>query len=189
MSKLLTGNTLNAAISEIIAQAESKLVLLSPRIHLHHRILDLLKAKIIYPELETMVVFGEKNRNYQKNFRPEDLNFFKTFPNIEIRHEPRLSVCYYANEKEAVMTSMTLTAEEHDNSIDTGVMLKSNLLNNIFGESLDTQAYDFFNKVIENSELLYKNAPKYNKTLLGKKYQGSQVELDKIPVSNNLFDD
>ncbi len=189
MSKLLTGNSLNAAISELISEATQKLVLLSPRIDLHHRFLDLLKSKVIYPELEVVVVFGERNRHYQKSFKADDLIFFKTFPNIEIRFEPRLSAKYYANEKQALMTSFELVADDHDFTIDTGIVLKSNILNNIFGESLDTQAYDFFNQVVENSELMYKNAPKYNKTLLGKKYQGSQVELDKLPVANNLFEE
>lgn len=191
MAKFITGNALSATIERIVEEAQQKLFIVSPHIRLHHRYRDLFKVKAVDTGLNIVIVFGKKGKDFLKSFNPKDLAFFKEFPNIEIRFEERLNANYFANEKEAVLTSMSLYDSGNSYSIEAGVSMKSNLLNNLFGESVDSHSYDFFLKVVQNSEVMYKNTPEFSKGILGqmKKYKGSNVEIDKLQINRGMFDD
>jgi hypothetical protein len=122
-----------------------------------------------------------------------DFNFFKEFPNIQIRYEKRLHAKYYASESAAIMTSMNLYSFSQDNNIEAGVMTKvsllgniaSNFITNVTGEdSFDNQAWTYFKRVIDQSDLLYSKVPQFDKGTLGtglnKKYLSSKIEVDKL---------
>lgn len=111
--------------------------------------------------------------------KQDDFIFFKDFPNIEIRYERRLHAKYYANEKAAILTSMNLYSFSQDNNIEAGAMTKSPLL---IGDSFDKQAWDYFSRVIEQSDLLFNKTPQYESAMLGltKKYTESKIEVDKL---------
>ncbi len=104
--------------------------------------------------------------------KQEDFNFFKDFPNIQIRYERRLHAKYYANESSAILTSMNLYNYSQDNNIEAGVMTKAtllgnlanNFLTNVTGEdSFDIQAWTYFKRVIEQSDLLFQQDIHYTK--------------------------
>src|SRR5665647_763422 len=124
--------------------------------------------------------------------KQEDFNFFQEFPNIEIRYEKRLHAKYYANENSAILTSMNLYNYSQDNNIEAGVLTKrkgtlhnltSSLLSNVSEQDyLEHKAGVYFERVIEQSELLFKKVPKFESTLLGltKRYSSSIIETDKL---------
>lgn len=109
-----------------------------------------------------------------------DFNFFKQFPNIEIRFEKRLHAKYYANEIAAILTSMNLYSFSQDNNIEAGVFTEKKSL--IGGDIIDADAWNYFERVIEQSELLYKRSPEFESSMLGlsKKYKGSVIEVDEL---------
>jgi len=191
MAKFLTGNELNLELENIFEDAQQQLILISPYIKLHDRYASVLKTKLYNPKLEIIIVFGKNEENMSKSMKQEDFNFLKEFPNIQIRYERRLHAKYYANETSAILTSMNLYSYSQDNNIEAGVMTKisvlgdiaNSLLTNVGGDdSLDTQAINYFKRVIIQSELLFSKKPQYEKALWGltKKYKESIIEVDNL---------
>jgi hypothetical protein len=188
MAKFLKGNELNTEIGRIFEGAEKNLILISPYIKLHHRYADELKTRVQDDNLQIIIVFGKNEQDITKSLTASDLEFFKQFPNIEIRYEKRLHAKFYANESAQIITSMNLYDFSQDENIEVGVKTEfsriGNLASNIIGSeaNLDQHAWDYFNRVIENSDRLFQNIPQYEKAMLGlsKKYCGYKTTLDKI---------
>lgn len=188
MTKFLKGNELNAEIGKIFENAKDRLILISPYIKLHHRYTDELKSKVDNHKLTIVVVFGKNEKDLSKSLTLEDLNFFKQFPNIEIRYEKRLHAKFYANQSSQIITSMNLYDFSQDENIEVGIKTEYTNLGNlttklVTGEtSLDKDAWEYFDKVIDRSELLFKNTPQYESAMLGmtKRYINFKTEVDKI---------
>jgi hypothetical protein len=188
MAHFLTGNELNTELERLFERADSQIILISPFIKLHDRYASTLRTKISNPQLEITIVFGKNEDDISRSMKQEDFNFFKEFPNIEIRYEKRLHAKYYCNETSAILTSMNLYSFSQDNNIEAGVMTKATLIGN-FAKKLwdgeddfDTRAWKYFLRVIEQSELLYKKVPEFENSNFGltKKYRSSKVEIDKL---------
>jgi hypothetical protein len=179
MAKFLTGNELNLELEKIFETSEDELILVSPYIKLHDRYASALKTKLNNEKLQITVVFGKNEEDLSKSMKQEDFLIFKKFPNIQIRYEKCLHAKYYANESTAILTSMNLYSYSQDNNIEAGVMTKTKLFGS---ESLDNDAFDYFGRVIEQSEILFHKVPEYESTMMGlsKKYKGSKVEVDKL---------
>ena len=193
MPRFFTGNELNAELEKVFENAQEQIILISPYIKLHERYASTLRLKLKNPKLEIIVVFGKNEDDISKSMKQDDFNFFKEFPNIQIRYEKRLHAKYYSNESSAIMTSMNLHSYSQDNNIETGVMttasllgnLANNLITNVTGEdSYDSQASRYFKRVIDQSELLFHKVPQFDKgafgTGLNKKYLSSNIEVDKL---------
>lgn len=188
MAKFITGSILNVEIENILKNADDTLILISPFIKLHERLISILKTKISNPNLKIFIVFGKNEQNLGKSLRKEDLEFFKEFPNIEIRYEKRLHAKYYANEHSAIISSMNLYSYSQDNNIESGVLAEFNTaLNNLSNlvldkESLDVQASKYFDIVIEQAECIFKKTPVFESKLLGlkKEYKESIIKEDRI---------
>ena len=191
MAKFLTGHELNFELGKLLESAEGQIVLISPYIKLHERYASILKIKKDYPEIEIIIVFGKNEADISRSMKQEDFNFFKDFPNIEIRYEKRLHAKYYANESYAILTSMNLYDYSQDVNIEAGVMTKatmlgnitSNIITNVTGiDDFDNTAWTYFLRVIEQSELLFKKVPVYEKTMFGfaKKYITSKTDVDQL---------
>lgn len=187
MAKFLKGNELNSELEKLFEKAEGQIVLISPYIKLHNRYASTLLTKKEDPYIEIIIVFGKNEDDLSKSMKEEDFNFFKEFPNIEIRYEKSLHAKYYANESSAILTSMNLYNFSQDNNIEAGVMTKNSIFKNITSnftgeESLDRSAWSYFYRVIEQSDLLFKKVPQFESTKLGlsKKYNSSKIEVDKL---------
>jgi hypothetical protein len=177
---------LNAEIEHLFEEANQALVLISPYIKLHERYASILKTKMNSHKLHITIVFGKNEEDYSKSMIEEDFNFFKEFPNIEIRYEKRLHAKYYSNEHVGILTSMNLHKYSQDNNIEAGIMTEpsstiNQLVNSVSGDkSLDAQTSEYFDRVIEQSDVLYKRVPTYKKQYLGlkEKFVSSTVEVD-----------
>jgi hypothetical protein len=191
MAKFLTGNTLNLELERIFERAEEKLILISPYIKLHSRYTSVLKTKIENDKLEIIVVFGKNEDNKSRSMKEEDFEFFKSFPNIRIFYEPTLHAKYYANDDSAILTSMNLYSFSQDTNIEAGILMKidsigdlaNSLVTNLSGDqSMDRQAAEYFDRVIEQAEICFDREPQYESTLMGlhKKYKSSINKVDKL---------
>lgn len=189
MATFLTGHALNAELGNLFEFANEYLILISPYIKLHDRYASVLKAKRENYNLKIVVVFGKNEDDFSKSMKQEDFNFFKDFPNIEIRYERRLHAKYYANESSAILTSMNLYNFSQDNNIEVGVFAnRKGLLGNLTSQDvLEDDAADYFDRVIEQSVLLFSKVPKFESTLWGlsKHYTGSEIEVNKL---SDFFD-
>jgi hypothetical protein len=191
MAKFLTGNKLNSEVEGILENAYAQLILISPYIKLHERYISALKSKMDEYDLAIIVVFGKNEDDVSKSMKIDDLKFFTEFPNIEIRHEKRLHAKYYANENSALITSMNLYSYSQDTNIEAGILTKSSLLGNLTGglltsfaggDSFDGEAFEYFGRVVQQADLLYKKIPEFDSSLMGlkRKYKGSKVVTDNI---------
>ncbi len=188
MAKFLTGNELNHELEQILGKAEHQIILISPFIKLHDRFKSTLQTKKDNPKVKIIIVFGKNEDDISKSMKYDDFSFFKDFPNIQIRYQKHLHAKYYANESMAILTSMNLYSYSQDNNIEAGVMTKSSILGNFANnlitseDTLDKQTWDYFYKVIVQSDLLFQKTPQYESAILGltRKYKNSIIEEDKL---------
>jgi hypothetical protein len=185
MAKFLRDDELNAELTKLFREANDSILLISPYIKLHDRIKYALELKRHIPEIALIIVFGKNEDNIEKSMSKEDFEFFKSFPNVQIFYNNRLHAKYYASEKSAILTSMNLHSYSQNNNIEFGILLSSSKINDftksIFSDgSLDSQAYNYFIEVLDQSILLYDNEPIVETSFLGlaTKYIRSEVKTD-----------
>lgn len=184
MAKFVKGNQLNAELEKIFEKAEEQLVIISPFIKLHSRFIDVLKSKKDEYKLKITVVFGKNEDNISRSLSKDEFNFLKDFPNIEIKYEPRLHAKYYANERYTLLSSMNLYDFSQNNNIEFGILSKTTLVGAFtgIGDSIDSEAFNYFEQVINNSKTLYQKIPCYKDKLMGikKEYTHSVVKIDEL---------
>ena len=185
MATFLQDSKLNSEIENIFETAEINLALISPFIKLHGRLKDILKDKKSQDKVQIIIVFGKNEENIAKSFSNDEFEFLKEFPNLQIRYEPRLHARYYANESAAILSSMNLYDYSQNNNIEFGILTKTSMFGNIasnFTENLDIDAFNYFNRVIDNSEILYERKPKYEDKMFGisKKFVEAETTIDKL---------
>ncbi len=183
MPLFLEGTALNLAVEDIFIDAQTELIIISPFIKLHHRLRDHLKDKLNDHKLKIILLVGKNEKDLTKSLPQEEIEFFKEFPNIEIRYEERLHAKYYSNENRAILTSLNLLDYSVDHNIEAGILMETSLLEFVSRkDSIDNQAYGYFRGVIEKSKLLFKREPEYGKGMLGigRKYEGSIITENKI---------
>jgi len=174
MAEFITENELNSALSSIFENADFELLVISPYIKLHERIKSILKTKLKNPDLAITVVFGKNENDVSKSLNKNDFEFFKKFPNIQIRHEKRLHAKLYSNDYDVLITSMNLYDYSQDTNIESGVIGSTS------DKRIGKEAMKYFNRVIEQSELIFEKVPIFESKLLGlsSKYVESVIEVD-----------
>ena len=185
MAEFVKGSKLNSEIESIFENATKSIVIISPYIKLHSRFIEILKCKKEDPNIEIIIVFGKNEDNLSKSIHREDVKFLAEFPNISIKHEPRLHAKYYSNETTSILSSMNLYDYSQNNNIEFGIVTKTSFLGSIAGNagsSIDKDAFEYFTTVIKKSQYFYKKVPKFENKMLGfsKKYVKSEVEIDSI---------
>jgi len=180
MSYFITASDLNSELENIFEFAEKELILISPYIKLHERFKSVLKTKLDNPELSIIVVFGKNETDVSKSMKKEDFEFFKQFPNVQIRHEKRLHAKLFANENDVLITSMNLYDYSQDTNIETGILSRTN------DKYIGTSALGYFDRVIDQAVLLFDKIPVFEKGIFGltKKYKNSEIQFD---VTNEFY--
>lgn len=191
MAKFIRGNELNNEIEKILETAQEQIILISPYIKLHNRYASVLKTKKENPKIKVTVVFGKNDEDISRSMKQEDFEFFKEFPNIQIRYEKQLHAKYYSNESSAILTSMNLYSYSQDNNIEAGILTKTGLLGRnspkfiselTTEDNVDSESSAYFSRVIDQSELLFKKVSVFENANFGisKKYKTSNIEEDKL---------
>ena len=182
MAKFVKGSELNHEIDSLFENALDQLTIVSPFIKLHSRQKDALRSKMKDPKFKLTLVFGKNESNKSRSLGLEDFEFFKQFANVKIYYEPRLHAKYYANDDKGILSSMNLYEYSQNHNIEFGVVTEMKIFTS---ESVDSDARQYFEKVIDGSTLEYHKKPLYESNMLGlsKKYIGSEVELDVLTSS------
>jgi len=184
MARFVTGNELNNELGKILERADDQLIIISPYIKLHDRYKSFLKTKINNPYLKIIVVFGKNEGDISKSMSKDEFEFFKQFPNVDIKYEKRLHAKFYANENTALITSMNLYNYSQDTNIESGILTKATLLGSlrisIKDDMVGQDALDYFFTVIEQSELIFEKVPEFEKANFGltKRYSKSVIKTD-----------
>lgn len=172
---------MNHWLDEIVIRgAESKLLLVSPYIRLHHRTADALKSLRTRPEVRVTVCFGKADGVYAKSFHPDALTLLKELPNVRIVYEERLHAKFYGNDEVSLLTSMNLYDFSIDNNIEVGIVAEHTSRK---GYDVAVQAWNYFVEVVDEATEVFDRRPEFEKTFLGfgkDKYLGSKVLCDEL---------
>lgn len=180
MAKFIAGKELVEAVDDIIFNAKSRLLIISPYIRLDSHFKKLFEKHRSNSDIEIVIGFGKNEENVSRSLNYEDFEFFKHFPNIGIVYIPNLHAKYYSNEKIGLVTSINLLDSSFKNNIEFGVLGESSLLGS--SDKFDLAAFDYSSKILKDGYAVFARRPNYKKKLLGlaKDYVGSTVEWDII---------
>ena len=126
VEKFLFGNQLIAELENLIKNSKSNLLLISPYIDLDERMKDVLNEKLNDTDFNLKVLFGKNSDDIFKSIKNDSLDFFKKFPNIEIRYNKRLHAKFYQNDHNCLITSLNLYNFSLANNIEVGVLFTHN---------------------------------------------------------------
>ncbi len=183
MAKFLADSALNAELENMFLKAKEEIILISPYIRLHARFIAALNEHKKNPSINIILIFGKNEDDMSKSMKHQEFDYFKEFPNIEIRHEERLHAKYYANETYSILTSMNLYSASQNTNIEFGVMTKKSLIGSIAkSDNLDYAAWEYFMRVIENSNLLFQKVTERETKFGGimGRFQEPKIIVDKL---------
>lgn len=178
MAEFITEKQLDDKLTDIIWNAKKELIILSPFIRLDDYCKNVVFKKLKNnPELEIIIVFGKNEGETQRSLTPTDLGLFKEFSNITIIYCNNLHAKYFANENEALLTSLNLLGKSMTGNIEYGICFQNSKLNI---DKLYTDSISYTNQVITDNPCIYIKRPVFKKTNLGltKKYVESKVLYD-----------
>ena len=180
--KFLSGHHLNAAIEDIIREAEEMLLIVSPYIKLHERTIEALKTLIDKPKVRVTLIFGKASGDKTTTFDKDSIAFLKTLPNIEIAHRQNLHAKFYANEYSSVLCSLNLYAYSQDVNIEAGYFIDNSDKSSVINEQ--DNATNYFYDIFNGAELMFDKKAEFESRLLrGKKYKSSKVIVDTLDNS------
>lgn len=118
---------LTSAICTLISEAQKEVVIVSPFLALHEH------YKMALSELKTRnikltVLYGKTSMTGDYRLSDHDLEFLRSFNNIDILYNARLHAKYYGNESSFISTSLNMNYTSHNNNYEYGIQF--NLDNN-----------------------------------------------------------
>lgn len=167
MSRFLDHKSLSREIIRLFEEADKAITIVSPFIKLHPDIKKVLQGKKHDPDFRIEILYGKNESNHSKSLSDEDLAFFKEFQNVGIYYQENLHAKYYANEFKSVITSLNLHEYSINNNIEVGILLERKLLGFGGDSSMDSEAFNYFDRIIEKSESIFIKEVKKKKILLG----------------------
>ena len=181
MAKFITGENLENAVYEIIWEAESNLLIVSPFIKLDDYFKRLFDKHMNNPKLHILIVFGKNEKEVSRSLSKNDFDYFKKFLNVSIVYIPNLHAKYYGNEKKGVITSINLYDYSFKNNVEFGVYSEINILSK-FTTNADNEAWQTCYELAEKNEAIFIKRPVFEKkilsSLLGKNYIKSDTLHD-----------
>ena len=178
MAEFITDKQLDDKLTDIIWNAKKELIILSPFIRLDDYCKNIVFKNLKNnPELEIILVFGKNEGETQRSLTPADLELFKEFSNITIIYCKNLHAKYYANENEALLTSLNLLGKSMTENVEYGICFQNSKLSL---EKLYTDSISYTNQVITENPCVYIKRPVFKKTNFGltKKYVESKILYD-----------
>lgn len=120
MAKFLDGSGVQSAITDIIKNAERRLLIVSPYLKISTQTKHYLKS-IDKKSVPTVIIFrtGESGK---KNINEDDLGFFKELSHLKYGQCENLHSKCYLNEKEGLITSMNLHEYSQTHNWEMGIL-------------------------------------------------------------------
>ncbi|MCK9631035.1 MAG: phospholipase D-like domain-containing protein [Methanoregula sp.] len=116
MAKFLDGSGVQSAITDIIKNAERKLLIVSPYLKISTQTKHYLKS-IDKKNIPTVIIFRTG-----KNVNDDDLAFFKELSHLKYGQCENLHSKCYLNEKEGLITSMNLHEYSQTHNWEMGIL-------------------------------------------------------------------
>lgn len=164
MGQFYTGKELDEKLTDIIWNAQKELIILSPFIRLDEYCKTIFKKLQNNTELEIVLVFGKNEGETQRSLNRDDLEFFKSFSNIAIIYCNNLHAKFYANENEALLTSLNLLGKSMTDNVEYGISFPNSTLTI---DKLYKDSMDYTNQVVTSNPCVFVQRPFYKKTNFG----------------------
>ncbi len=191
MPKFLNRFKLTEELCILVNEAEEILILISPYFKLNPDLRFLMSQHKKKENFQLIIVYGKNEEDKRKSLSDDDLQFFQSFPNVQIRYHKRLHAKMYANDDKCLMTSMNLHDYSMNENIEFGILTKFKTLDILTGiasaftnkidDSLDAQAMEFVYYIIDKSTLEFEKAVKKEKRFFGliSKTVGTEITVNK----------
>jgi len=153
LEKLITGIHLPSELCSLIENAEETIFLVCPFIELHHHFKRAMKKHVENEKIRIVVLYGKFTNSTHYKLIDEDLNFLKTFPNIQVKYHARLHAKFYANEKNALITSMNMNHSSHNNNLEYGIKI------DIKTSEIAYELLSFIHDILDESETIFEKTP------------------------------
>ncbi len=167
MSRFIKHTELAKEIKNIFEEAEEGITIVSPYIKLHPDIKKILHSKKNDDNFTIEIMYGKNEGDISKSLSKEDLEFFKEFKNVYIHYQENLHAKYYANEKKSIITSINLHEYSFNHNIEVGILLERKFFGIGGDNSMDTEAYDYFDEIFEKSKQVFAKGVKEKKVFFG----------------------
>lgn len=167
MPQFLHHENIKKELLNLFKEAEEILFLVSPFIQLSEEMKRSLSRKKNDVAFEIVVLFGKNEHNLSKSLSREDMEFFKQFQNVQIFYQADLHAKYYGNETKSIVSSLNLHQFSVKNNIEIGILLERKFLSLNGDKQLDTEIFEYIQKVIEHSEIVYEHTTKQKNSFFG----------------------
>jgi hypothetical protein len=183
MAEFITEKKLDEKLTDIIWNAKKELIILSPFIILDDYCKKIFKKLKNNPDLKIVIIFGKNERETKKSLNPENLELFKEFSNITIIYCNNLHAKYYANENEALLTSLNLLGKSMTGNIEYGIYFQNE---DIKSDKLYDDSLNYTKELLSKNPCIYVKRPVFIETNKdkSKRYIESKVIYD---VTNSLY--
>lgn len=186
MAQLLHQTNIRQELLSLFKTAENFIFLVSPFIKLNDEMKRSLIRKKDDIKFEIVVLFGKNEHDLSKSLSKDDMEFFKQFQNVSIYHNTDLHAKYYANESKTIITSLNLHQYSVRNNYEIGVMIERKFIDLSDSNRLDSEAFDYINFIISDSEPVYKHQTKQESFFFGFFKGKITKELD-VDVSDEIY--
>jgi len=174
MPQILDRFDVNKTLVDIIEYAKHEILLISPYIKLNQHLKISLRKHADKKDFRLIIVYGKNDEDNRMSLSENDLTFFKTFQNVEVRYHHRLHAKLYANDFDCLITSMNLHTYSMNENIEVGILIKMNLMRDFacmltssISNSLESQTRNFAEYVIRKSQLHFSQHVNKEKHLFG----------------------
>lgn len=149
--QFLSNPFLHTEICECIKQSKNALFLACPFLMLHDHHKSAFR-RLKNRDVKINILYGKHRRNDDFKLSTEDLEFFKSFENIELRYNSKLHAKYYSNDAYIITTSLNLNHTSHNNNHEYGFKFELN-------EDLEAIAelQEWIHEVYEDSTIEFKS--------------------------------
>ena len=194
MPKFVTGKELEDTVYDILFQAKTHLLLMSPYIKLDDYFKELLANHTTNPHLRLVVVFGKNEGQVWRSVSRQDLAFFQQFHYVTLIYAPNLHAKFYGNERQGVITSINLYDYSFKHNIEFGICTEStaaleHLTQASTKKTLDKGALAGAVQVAQEHNVIYAKRPAFKRSGLskllggfvgGKDFTGSHILFDAL---------
>ena len=130
MAEFLTTTGISHHIENIIVEAKSKLVLVSPYLKIHKTFYERLKD-VSNRGVKIIIIYGKDE------LKPNERNSLAELKNIELHYFQNLHAKCYFNEKKMVISSMNMHEFSEKNNREMGVLIDKSIDKDIFQKAVD----------------------------------------------------
>lgn len=167
MARFLNHRSLSREIISLFEEAEEGISIVSPFIKLHPDIKRVLRNKMDDDDFFIQVMYGKNESNLTRSLSVADLEFFKEFQNVYIHYRENLHAKYYANENKSIISSINLHEYSIQNNIEVGILLERRFLGIGGDNSIDDEAFEYFERIFDNSKPVFIKEVKKKKHFFG----------------------